>query len=62
VNIHNATKLSDSLKTTPSINRALSDLRLQRIDVIHAGEHTFPLAENIRAVALQRLLDDVTLE
>jgi hypothetical protein len=38
---------------------ALVDLKLTRLDVIHAGEHTFPLDRKVRAVALSRLLDDV---
>jgi hypothetical protein len=38
---------------------ALSDLKLDRLDVIHAGENTFPLSEKIRAVSWQRLLIDV---
>jgi len=39
---------------------ALSDLKLQRLDVLHAGEKTFLLGEDIRAVAVTRLLDDLT--
>jgi hypothetical protein len=38
---------------------ALEDLRLDRIDVIHAGDRTFDLARGIRAVALSRLLIDI---
>jgi hypothetical protein len=38
---------------------ALADLRLQRLDVIHAGERTYPLAPRVRAVALARVLEDV---
>jgi hypothetical protein len=30
-----------------------------RLHVIHAGEHSFPLAPRIRAVALGRLLESV---
>jgi len=44
---------------TPSMRVALTDLGLQRLDVIHAGEHTFPLAPKVRAVALSRLLQDL---
>jgi hypothetical protein len=32
---------------------------LERLDVIHAGDQTFPLADTVRAVALRRLLDDL---
>ena len=41
---------------TPSMKAALSDLRLTRLDVIHAGEQTFPLAPRARAIPLSRLL------
>jgi len=44
---------------TPSMRTAIKDLKLSRLDVIHAGDRTFPLAPRIRAVALSRLLDDV---
>lgn len=33
----------------------MKDLRLDRLDVIHAGDATFPLADKIRAVALADL-------
>ena len=38
---------------------ALSDLKLERPEVIHAGDDTFPLAPRVRAVALSRLLEDL---
>jgi len=38
---------------------ALADLRLERLDVIHAGERTFPLAERVRAVPIARMLQDL---
>ena len=44
---------------TPSMRAALKDLRLARLDVIHAGEETYPLAPRIRAVALSRVLRDI---
>jgi hypothetical protein len=44
---------------TPSMRAALADLRLTRLDVIHAGGETFPLAPKVRAVAVSRLLDDL---
>lgn len=46
-------------KLTSSIRTALEDLRLDRVDVIYPGEHTFPLAERVRAVALRRLYEDL---
>lgn len=44
---------------TPSMRHALSDLRLTRLDVVHAGPETFPLAKSVRAVAAHRLLEEV---
>ncbi len=52
-------KRTTSPRVTPSMRSALSDLKLNRLDVIHAGENTFPLTEKIRAVSWQRLLVDV---
>ena len=52
-------KRTSSPRVTPSMNAALADLDLQRLDVVHAGDATFPLAPQIRAVALPRLLRDV---
>ncbi len=44
---------------TRSMRSALDDLNLKRIDVIHAGAHSFPLAKRIHAVAASRLLQDI---
>lgn len=48
---------------TPALTRsmrvALADLRLDRLDVIHAGRETFRLAPAVRAVACQRILEDI---
>jgi predicted AAA+ superfamily ATPase len=52
-------KRTTAPKITPSMRNAIADLRLDRLDIIHAGEHSFPLAANIRAVAVRRLLTDV---
>jgi hypothetical protein len=41
------------------MHTALEDLALDRLDVIHAGDATFPLAERIRAVALARVWEDL---
>jgi hypothetical protein len=38
---------------------ALRDLELDRLDVVHAGDSTFPIHDSIRAVSLERLWDDV---
>jgi predicted AAA+ superfamily ATPase len=52
-------KRTSAPAVTRSMRTALDDLRLARLDVIHAGAHTFPLAPRIRAVALGRLLKDL---
>lgn len=52
-------KRTSSPRLTPSMRNALSDLKLQRLDVIHAGERTFVMERRVRAVALSRLLDDL---
>ncbi|MFI5381885.1 MAG: ATP-binding protein [Tepidisphaerales bacterium] len=44
---------------TPSMRAALADLRLSELVVVHAGQNTFKLAADVRAVALSRLLDDI---
>jgi predicted AAA+ superfamily ATPase len=44
---------------TPSIRSAIADLGLGRLDIVHAGETTFPLAKRIRAVSAHRLTEDL---
>ncbi len=41
---------------TPSMHRALEDLRLDRLYVIHAGRHRFPIRERVEAVPWTELL------
>jgi predicted AAA+ superfamily ATPase len=52
-------KRTSSPKITPSMRSALTDLRLQSLDVIHAGDEAFQLGKKVRAVAFDRLLDDL---
>jgi hypothetical protein len=52
-------KRTTSPSTTRSMHSAIETLGLERLDVIHAGEHTFPLQEHIRAVAFGRLDEDL---
>jgi predicted AAA+ superfamily ATPase len=52
-------KRTSAPEITRSMRSALDDLRLTRLDVVHAGARTFPLAPRIRAVALGRLLEDL---
>lgn len=52
-------KRTTSPASTRSMHAARSSLGLEQIDVIHAGEHTFGLAEGIRAVAFACLFTDI---
>lgn len=52
-------KRTSAPSVTPSMRIALQDLRLEWIDVLHAGRETFPLADGIRAVATHRIWRDV---
>lgn len=52
-------KRSSSPKVTPSMRHAVEDLKLNRLDVIHAGDETFPMTKKIRAVALRNILKDL---
>ena len=52
-------KRTSSLAITRSMRSAVTDLELHSLDVIHAGEETFPLAKGIRAVAAVRMLEDL---
>jgi predicted AAA+ superfamily ATPase len=50
-------KRTSSPRVTPSMRHALTDLKLNRLDVIHAGDETFAMERKIRAVALQNILE-----
>lgn len=52
-------KRTTAPKVTPSMRIAQESLRLKRLDVVHAGERTGPLGKGIRALALERLLEDL---
>jgi predicted AAA+ superfamily ATPase len=52
-------KRATAPRMTKSMHIALQDLKLQRIDVVHAGADTFPLSDRIRAVSAARLLEDI---
>lgn len=47
-------------EVTKSMRIAMADLGLHRLDVIHTGADTYPLARNIRAVAVDRLQTDLS--
>lgn len=52
-------KYTTAPQITRSMRNALEDLQLDGIDLIHAGEDTFPLAKRIRAIAASRILEDL---
>lgn len=52
-------KYSDAPRTTRSMRQAITDLKLDSLDVVHAGASTYPLDEGIRAVSLARLRQDL---
>jgi hypothetical protein len=52
-------KRSTAPSTSRSIHAARATLKLEHVDVIHAGEHTYDLATGVRALAFSRLFDDV---
>jgi uncharacterized protein len=52
-------KRTTAPRLTRSMALVLEDLELERLDVVHAGEMTFPLASKVRAVAAHALLDQL---
>lgn len=52
-------KRSETPKTTRSTHSARTTLKLDRLDVVHAGPKTFPLDADTRALSLHRILDDL---
>ncbi|MFH2009937.1 MAG: ATP-binding protein [bacterium] len=52
-------KRTSAPKTTRSMHHALRDLKLDRLDVVHPGATTFPLADDIRALSFSRLHEDL---
>ena len=44
---------------TRSMRSAMEDLGLSRLDVIHAGDHTFPLSRDAQAVSAAHLLGEM---
>jgi uncharacterized protein len=52
-------KRTEEPRITPSMRSALADLKLERLDLIHAGKETYTLAPRVRAVAFARLATDL---
>ena len=48
-------KRTSAPRITKSMRIALSDLGLTRLHVIHAGDHSFPMASKIQAIAFADL-------
>jgi len=51
-------KRTDQPRLTPSMRHAQEDLELDRLVVVHAGEHRFDLAHNVEAIGARELLID----
>ncbi len=52
-------KRTTAPRVTPSMRHALDDLKLTRLDLVHAGHDSFPLGPKIRAVSSATLLSDL---
>ncbi len=52
-------KRNSAPTVTPSMRSALVDLELDRLDVVHAGTHSYPIAPTIRAIAAADLLHEL---
>lgn len=52
-------KRTSAPRLTRSMRGALADLPLSRLDVIHAGPESYPLAKRVTAVSASRLLEDI---
>ncbi len=52
-------KFTDEPRTARSMHAAIEHLELDSLDVVHAGQQTFPMGEKIRALALERILEDL---
>jgi hypothetical protein len=52
-------KRTDAPRLTPSMRSAVETLQLRRLDVVHAGDATFPLAPKVRALAAAALLAEL---
>jgi predicted AAA+ superfamily ATPase len=52
-------KRTTAPRLTRSMATVIEDLDLERLDVVHAGEATFSLAEKVRAIPASALLDRI---
>src|SRR5262249_32282197 len=51
-------KLTTAPAATPSVRTALAELKLDHVEIVHAGADTYPLSDRIRALAASRILVD----
>jgi predicted AAA+ superfamily ATPase len=52
-------KRTSAPRITASMRAARDSLKLTRLNVIHAGEHSFPLDNGIQAIAFQRFCTEL---
>lgn len=52
-------KHTSAPRLTPSMRHAVTDLKLDRLTVLHAGEHAFPMADRVVAVPFRQMLPQV---
>ena len=52
-------KRTERPRRTRSLHAARTTLGLDHVDVVHAGAETHPLGDGVRALALQRVLEDL---
>jgi uncharacterized protein len=52
-------KLTSSPQVTPSMRSAISDLKLNRLYVIHSGEETYQIGKVIQALAFSKICKDL---
>ncbi|MFQ5705439.1 MAG: hypothetical protein ACE5HT_15655 [Gemmatimonadales bacterium] len=50
-------KRTDAPRVTPSMRSALTDLKLSRLYVVHAGKEWFTMGKRIEALPMDRLID-----
>ncbi len=52
-------KRSSAPNVTRSMKTAIEDLGLSSLTVVHAGEQSFPISKQIRAVSLQHVVAEI---
>jgi len=52
-------KRTSAPTVTKSMRSAFETLKLDRLDVLHAGKASWPMADKIRAVPFSRMFDEV---